>query len=449
MHASSLENMHKCYERYLRPDALANKQGLKVLDVGGADVNGNYRSVFAGPGIEYLTADIDATGGVDLLMRDPYSIPVDDGTIDVVLSGQMLEHCEFFWMAFGEMVRVLQPGGFIFLIAPSAGPIHRYPVDCYRFYPDAFHALARHANCHLVDVWLDERGPWRDLVGVFAKRDLPRFVRTAPSAAEGEHRSFAHARGSVEEERTQGGEGYIDFLSRLHARLEPGSYLEIGVRRGASLALAACPAVGVDPFPRLEGVELPSSTRIVQSTSDDFFELHADAMTAAPVELAFIDGMHLFEYALRDFMNIERRAEATSLVVIDDIFPNHVAQAHRQRRTRVWTGDIWKLRACLAQHRPDLVLVAVDTHPSGMLLIAGLDPANRVLWDRYNPIVRQYAADSDPPPDILSRKAALGPYDSRIEHLLLSLRRQRGKRPAPREVAEGLRSMLAQSEDIR
>ena len=40
---------------------------------------------------------------------------------------------------------------------------------------------------------------------------------------------------------------YLDFLARLHAAVRPGAYLEIGVRHGDSLALAECPALGVDP----------------------------------------------------------------------------------------------------------------------------------------------------------------------------------------------------------
>ncbi|HEY3169271.1 MAG TPA: methyltransferase domain-containing protein [Candidatus Binatia bacterium] len=37
----------------------------------------------------------------------PYEIPLADSYADVVISGQMLEHCAYFWLSFQEMVRVL------------------------------------------------------------------------------------------------------------------------------------------------------------------------------------------------------------------------------------------------------------------------------------------------------------------------------------------------------
>jgi SAM-dependent methyltransferase len=173
MHRSSLENMSKCYRRFIRGSELEASGRVTVLDVGGADVNGSYRDVFDGPQFTYLGADLAPAEWVAIVLDDPYRIPLDDASVDIVVSGQLLEHCEFFWLAFAEMMRVVKPSGFVFLIAPSAGPIHRYPVDCYRFYPDGFRALAKYANCEAVEIWQDERGPWNDLVGVFRRRGRP------------------------------------------------------------------------------------------------------------------------------------------------------------------------------------------------------------------------------------------------------------------------------------
>src|SRR5262249_11499626 len=140
-------------------------------------------------------------------------------------------------------------------------------------------------------------------------------------------------------------------------------------------------------------------------------------------------GMHLFEFALRDFMNIERYASPASLVVVDDIYPNHVAQTERLRRTRAWTGDVWKLVPCLRKYRPDLTLVPLDSHPTGLLLVANLDPGSTVLRDNYNAIVREFRdipADALPP-DVLARKDAMAPDDPRLAKLLDLLRVNTGK----------------------
>jgi SAM-dependent methyltransferase len=416
MHASSYENMSKCYRRYIRPSPLHQRDCTIVLDVGGADVNGGYKPLFSRSNQRYTTADINSGAGVDIVLKDPYHLPLADATVDIVLSGQMLEHCEFFWLAFAEMVRVLKPDGFLFLIAPSSGPIHQYPVDCYRFYPDAYAALAKYANCHLVESWLDERGPWCDLVGVFSKQPRPAPPLLTPFPMEEEHPDdwfdpVNSEPGSAGEEAIQGKLHYLDVLQELHRALEPSSYLELGVRHGKSLVLAQCHAIGVDPRPEIQ-ITLPAdTTQIIDKTSDDFFDTlsRSDDSNPGRADLVFIDGMHHFEYVLRDFMNVERHAKPGAVAVIDDIYPNHPAQAERKRRTRVWTGDVWKLHRLLAELRPDLFILPLDTEPTGLLLITCLDPGNRVFWNNYNPIIRQYAVSMPVPADVLARKNATNP----------------------------------------
>lgn len=442
MHPSSYENMQKCYARYVATASFAPGDEVVVLDIGGADVNGSYRDIFDGSQFRYLTADISDAEGVDIVLEDPYRIPLPDGSVDIVLSGQMLEHCEFFWQAFQEMVRLMKPEGFIFLIAPSTGPIHRYPVDCYRFYPDAYAALASFAGCHLQDVWRDERGPWQDLVGVFRKHPLPAMPASAQVVATGAVPGEATFDSRPQEEVVGGRVDYLEVLQQAHDLLRPEHYLEIGIRHGRSLALAKCPATGIDPAPAIS-TPLGPGARIVETTSDLFFETRAGEALTVPPDLVFIDGMHLFEYALRDFMNVERHAAATTLVVIDDIYPNHPRQAARDRATRVWTGDVWRLHRALAEVRPDLFLLPLDTKPTGLLLVAGLDPANRVLWNRYNAAVRKYRdqASEVPPDAVISRQGAVDPGAAVVTgtfRLLAELKRQgTGARP----VAAALRDL--------
>jgi hypothetical protein len=137
--------------------------------------------------------------------------------------------------------------------------------------------------------------------------------------------------------------------------------------------------------------------------------------------------MHLAEYALRDFINVERHAHWTSVVVFDDIFPRHRAQAARERSSASWTGDLFKIPAILAEHRPDLILLRVDTRPTGLLLALGLDPESRVLADRYDEIVAG-AVVPDPQPvsaAVLRRHWALDPERVLAASVLPALRAAR------------------------
>jgi SAM-dependent methyltransferase len=119
-------------------------KAISVLDVGSAGINGTYRDLFSFDGAKYIGLDIQPGPNVDIVVADPYrwnTLP--DDSFDVIVSGQALEHIEFPWLIFEEIARKLKPGGLACLIAPSRGPEHRYPVDCYRYYPDGFRALAK------------------------------------------------------------------------------------------------------------------------------------------------------------------------------------------------------------------------------------------------------------------------------------------------------------------
>src|SRR5258708_7137764 len=115
MHASSLENMWRCYRRYIAGGPLEARADTVVLDVGGSDSNGSYREIFARPPFRYWVADIVAGLGVDIVLADPYRLPLENGSVDGVVSGQAVEHIEVFLRTFDEMVQALKPYGVTFL----------------------------------------------------------------------------------------------------------------------------------------------------------------------------------------------------------------------------------------------------------------------------------------------------------------------------------------------
>lgn len=201
---------------------------------------------------------------------------------------------------------------------------------------------------------------------------------------------------------------YLEFLAKAHEILQPRGYLEIGVRHGDSLRLAQCAAIGIDPAPILANRQRPNET-IYHDTSNAFFSSVADRMISATgfdVDLAFIDGMHLIEYALRDFINVEKYANESTLVIFDDVLPYNQAIAAREQPPGDWTGDVWKMIPLIRDLRPDLAYRIVDTQPTGLLLVWGLDPANSTMDTHFEDIIAG-VRDSETVPDyILARDAS-------------------------------------------
>lgn len=191
------------------------------------------------------------------------------------------------------------------------------------------------------------------------------------------------------------GPPYREVLSHLHRLLNPRTYFEVGVSEGSTLALVLpqTRAIGVDPEPRLKHVPGPNVT-VHRVTSDAYFAAHdvRAELGGLPVDLGFIDGMHQFEFALRDFINLERHCTRDSTLVVHDVYPLDRLTAERERRTPFWTGDIWRLVLILKKYRPDLTVATVATSPSGLAVVRRLDPESRVLGERYEDIVAEFAA---------------------------------------------------------
>lgn len=207
-----------------------------------------------------------------------------------------------------------------------------------------------------------------------------------------------------------------DFLLSLHERLRPRSYLELGISTGSSLALSRTRSIGVDPFFTIK-TEIQCDVQLVRASSDEFFARpHPLEHFAEPlIDLAFIDGMHLAEYALRDFINTERYTHPASVVVLDDMLPRHPDEAARDRalgRARgAWTGDVYKVTETLRELRPDLVVLEVDTTPTGTVVVLNPDASSQVLLAAYDDLVEQYVVpDPQVVPDaVLGRTRALDP----------------------------------------
>lgn len=165
MHRSSYDKMIWFKNKYLK-----NKYSLDILDIGSLDTTGknfNYRNIFDSPNWNYKGLDNIAGENVDIIVRDIYNITeIKDNSYDVVISGQFFEHLKFFWITMKEIERILKPGGFCCIIAPSGGPKHGASKnDCYRFYKDSMKFLAKYVDFEILHVSTDyskKAKPWCD-----------------------------------------------------------------------------------------------------------------------------------------------------------------------------------------------------------------------------------------------------------------------------------------------
>ena len=201
---------------------------------------------------------------------------------------------------------------------------------------------------------------------------------------------------------THEGVPYLALLSAIHRQLRPSVYLEIGSHTGDSLRLASCASIAVDPKFKITSdvIGEKPALHLFQETSDRFFASGAaDRIAPAGVDMAFLDGLHLFEYLLRDFINTEKLCHWRSAVLLHDCLPPNTEISEREYRPHLrsdemwriyWTGDVWKLIPILQRFRPDLHLTLFDAPPSGLVMVTGLDPANRVLERAYSRILAEY-----------------------------------------------------------
>ncbi|WP_382156741.1 class I SAM-dependent methyltransferase [Hydrogenophaga sp. ANAO-22] len=210
------------------------------------------------------------------------------------------------------------------------------------------------------------------------------------------------------------GPDYRHWLAWFHQQLKPRIYLELGVEHGHTLALAGpdTRVIGVDPAPKGDPLSrCAGPAQLVRRTSADFFAaVPVDSGLAdTGFDLAFIDGDHRFDTVLDDVIGAERLAAPGAVLLLHDTVPLTAETAGREHLTGFHTGDGWKIVPCLRALRPDLRIVTLPTAPSGLTVVAGLDPSNTRLSERRAAIRESYARL---PPDAAlhapSRVLALG-----------------------------------------
>jgi len=131
---------------------------VTVLDIGSLDVNGSYKNLLP-PHWKYVGADLRPGPNVDICMTSEFEIPLGSGSVDLVISGQCLEHCRNPFRLVSEATRILRDGGLMLLVAPFVFFEHKEPIDCFRFLPDGMEAIFEECGIDPIRTYLGKQAP--------------------------------------------------------------------------------------------------------------------------------------------------------------------------------------------------------------------------------------------------------------------------------------------------
>lgn len=178
----------------------------------------------------------------------------------------------------------------------------------------------------------------------------------------------------------------VDVINRIITSIGAKRYLEIGVNTTAQPGYSRDKVQvdvkhGVDPNP------LTDADYIM--TSDEFF-----AMNTESYDVVFVDGLHLFEQALRDCLNALDVLNPGGVVILHDTRPsNRLSSSRRPGQDAKWHGDVWRAVVILRLLKPSLSVLTLDSD-EGLTIVreprAGEEPVqlshltdNLFSWSNY------------------------------------------------------------------
>ncbi len=132
-------------DRYLlKKQIKKNSHFIKgvVLDAGSGNSR-RYKSFFKFD--KYMTLDINSSGKPDIV-GSVENIPLDNDSVDSVVSTQVLEHIKNPPKAVEEFYRILKPGGYCLATVPQYSELHEEPDDYFRFTKFGLEELFKNAG---------------------------------------------------------------------------------------------------------------------------------------------------------------------------------------------------------------------------------------------------------------------------------------------------------------
>jgi hypothetical protein len=182
------------------------------------------------------------------------------------------------------------------------------------------------------------------------------------------------------------------IVQTLMKQKKLNNYLEIGVFNGhiffkvkSNFKIAVDPEFRFD-FARKCGKALINPynffNKYVEKTSDDFFEQDAKHfLVKKKIDIALIDGMHEYAFALRDVENTLQYMSDDAVIIMHDCNPQTKQSAISFEEWKangfvgVWNGDVWKTIVHLRSLRNDIDVFVLDCD-FGLGIITKRKPEN-------------------------------------------------------------------------
>lgn len=166
-------------------------------------------------------------------------------------------------------------------------------------------------------------------------------------------------------------------IQKLMKEKNLNNYLEIGVFNGhIFFRVKSTFKVAVDPEFRFDSLRkfgksllnpLNFKNHYFEKTSDAFFEEDAPTLLKdKKFDIALIDGMHEYEYALRDVENTLANMSSKGIIIMHDCNPltKDAASSFEDWKNRdfadTWNGDVWKVILHMQSLRKDVNAFVLD-----------------------------------------------------------------------------------------
>ncbi|MFD2889371.1 class I SAM-dependent methyltransferase [Chitinophaga cymbidii] len=176
------------------------------------------------------------------------------------------------------------------------------------------------------------------------------------------------------------------------------TYLEIGVFKGKNfLPIRAERKIGVDPAFRIKlsrrlGWLFRNATNLkaeyFEQTSDSFFQNVAPGLIQkSSLDVCLVDGMHEYEYALRDVEHALEYLQQDGVIIMHDCNPASAQAGCTFEQWKAgnfawdWNGDVWKAILHLRSLRNDIDVFVLDTD-MGLGVVAKRPPQQQLNFTK-------------------------------------------------------------------